>query len=142
MKIIKFISFIALSFLAMPLHAQLYAQRNCQPDDLQIDSGYAVETQCEWQKNDDLSLQVTLHSKNVYLINGTCIFTPGENSKDKVIAIVGHKAAKVKNISIKGNSINFEVLNIRTDANMNVLFYLNDIKFSAGNKLHCTFYEA
>lgn len=140
MKKIKLLSFIALGFLTLPLYAQEYAQRNCSPDDLQIKANTSVETNCEWQKSDDLSLQVTLHSQDVSLINGTCIFTPSDN--DQVIAVVGHKAAYVKNVSIKKNAINFEVLNDKSDSNMNVLFYLNNLHFDSGNRLHCTFSDA
>lgn len=150
MRHTKTLTFIMLALFTLPTFALPLvplAQRTCKPDDLQIVTGSSPETTCEWTAaNKQASLQVTLHSSIPY-INGTCIFTPANQSTDAIFDVVGHKAARyIKNLVIKDNVITFQVYNDNdaSDPNINVMFYLNktDTTYTGGDKIHCSFSPA
>jgi hypothetical protein len=129
-----------LAVASFSAHANYTNQRNCDPDDIAIykDSS-AQQTLCTWKKDGDDANQVTL-KPNVSDISAECQFTPAPHSSDKVVLVSGKKAAFITKLSIDGNFIKFNVKNLRTDVNANVVFHLNaGPQFVAGDQLVCTF---
>ncbi len=151
MKKIKIFTFAMLAFITLPAFALPTAQRSCSSDNLKIDFISSTETHCQWIAKNDAPMQVTLLANHQFipLINATCIFTPATpaNGKpDAIVDVVGHKAATVKNVTIRKNVITFEVYNDSSDSeqNLNVIFYLNkdDTNYTVGNQIHCIFSAA
>jgi len=154
-----FIHILALCTLSgMAQASELDAvQRNCPDgDDLFLYSdSIAVSTHCIWQPSSDKNMSITLNlGKDVPFVSAHCEFTPvtRDTVKEIMVSKSGNadgsptpKAIKPGYSIINKTDIQFIVRNYYSKvdkdgmAHVNVLFYLNQKDFSAGDQISCSF---
>jgi hypothetical protein len=142
-------SFAYASNLPLPM-----AQRNCSVGgDLQINKEtITVSSQCTWLPNDDSNMQITLHvAKDVDFVAAHCTFLRNQiGSTDAIEDVKVSKAgnsdasAQPRSIApaykiINGNNIDVIIRNYNNDPNLNVLFYINNARYTPGDQIICTF---
>jgi hypothetical protein len=159
---ISFVTLLPLTSLHAENSSIIKAQRNCSSGgDLQITKNtVSAYSQCSWLANDDLNMQITLHvAKDVNFIAAHCIFSRNaSDSTDKVVGVMASKSgnsagsAAPKPIAgdyqiIKKNNIDVILRNFNNtfddgdnhSSHLNVLFYLNNTNYTAGDQISCTF---
>ncbi len=157
---------ISLLLISSPLYAGLICdskpQKNCSVGgDVRLDKNSATAySKCMWSVSDDSKMEISLYvCKEIDFIVANCKFSPGApDSKDTIKSISVTKSGNANGSSsaksldknnqiIDSNNIKFILRNYnnsfedkdKNTSRMDVIFHLNNSRFTAGNQINCTF---